>query len=374
MSILDFFMWRPTMRDLILSGSAVLLGVVLAGAYWYLARTLVKRRIAASRWPGEIVVLKAVGRAPVLWLVVVGVFAGTRALPFRPVIHQGLTTALVVLIILSATWVVALVSGRLVRVWANRPEGQLPGASIFSNLTTVVVAILGFLVLLQRLGVSVTPLLTALGVGGIAVALALQDTLSNLFAGFQVLMSRLIRPGDYLKLESGEEGYVVDITWRYTTMCALPGNMIVVPNSKIAGSIVTNYSLPEQDMSLLVQTGVSYDSDLEHVEEVCIDVARQVMEEASGAVTDAEPLVRFHTFSDSSVDLTVILRVGEFVDQFAVKHAFVKRLHARFREEGIEIPFPIRTVHLQAPSEAQVPGGTRRDQRLTHGPREGAEK
>ena len=344
-------LWHPTTRNIVLSISAVTVGIVLGLAYWYILRILVKRRSAGSRWPGEIVLLKAVGRVPVIWFVSAGLYAGARALPLLPGIHHGLMTAVVVVVVLSATFVVARASGRLVRFWANRPEGQLPGASIFSNLATVVVAVLGFLILLQRLGISITPLVTALGVGGIAVALALQDTLSNLFAGFQVLMSRQIRPGDYVKLDSGEEGYVVDITWRYTTIRALPNNMIVVPNAKIAGSIVTNCSLPEHEMSLLVQVGVSYNSDLEHVEAVSIDVARQVMNETAGGIADAEPLVRFHTFGDFSVDLMVILRVAEFVDQYAVKHAFVKRLHARFKEEGIEIPFPIRTVHVQAPPE-----------------------
>jgi len=349
-----FLLWRPTTGDLILSISVMISGVVLALVYWYVARILVRRRSAASRWPGEIIVLRAVGRVPALWFIVAGAYAGARALPLHAGIQHVLTTAIVVVVVLSVTFVIARAAGRLVRLWADRPEGALPGASIFGNLTTLVVAALGLLVLLERLGVSITPLVTALGVGGIAVALALQDTLSNLFAGFQVLMSRQIRPGDYVKLESGDEGYVVDITWRYTTIRALPNNMVVVPNTKIAGTIVTNCSLPEQEMSLLIQVGVSYASDLEHVEEVSIDVARQVMKQTAGGV-DAEPLVRFHTFGDFSVDFTVILRVAEFVDTFAVKHAFVKRLHARFKEEGIEIPFPIRTVHLQAPNEERSP-------------------
>ena len=348
----DLTLWQLPTSKYVLSISLLVLGLILGLVYWYIARTLGRRRIARSRWSGEVVLLRAFGGVPVLWFIIVGVYAGARVIPFRPEIHQALTAAVVVVVVLSATLVAARVAGGLVRLWADRPEGALPGASIFSNLVFVVVVALGLLILLQYLGISITPLLTALGVGGLAVALALQDTLSNVFAGFQVLASRQIRPGDYVKLESGEEGYVVDITWRYTTIRGLPNNMVVVPNSKIAGAIVTNYYLPEQEMSLLVQVGVSYDSDLERVEEVSIEAAGEIMREMPGGVPDAEPLVRFHTFGDSSVDFTVILRVQEFVDQYAVKHAFVKRLHARFREEGIEIPFPIRTVRLHALPEA----------------------
>jgi len=345
-------LWNLNTSQIALSISLVILGLVLGLVYWYMARTFGTRRIARSRWSGEVVLLKAVGGVPVLWFTIVGMYASMRVVPFRPVIHQALTAAVVVVVVLTATLVAARVAGGLVRLWADRPEGALPGASIVSNLVFVVVAALGLLVLLQYLGISITPLVTALGVGGLAVALALQDTLSNVFAGFQVLASRQIRPGDYVKLESGEEGYVVDVTWRYTTIRGLPNNMVIVPNSKIAGAIVTNYCLPEQEMSLLVQVGVSYDSDLERVEWVSVEAAREIMNEMPGGVPDAEPLVRFHTFGDSSVDFTVILRVQEFADQYAVKHAFVKRLHARFREEGIEIPYPIRTVRLHASPEA----------------------
>lgn len=352
MSFSNLTLWQLPASKYVLSTSLLIIGLVLGLVYWYIARTLGKRRIARSRWSGEVVLLRAFGGVPVLWFMIVGAYAGARVIPFRPAIHQALAAAIVVVVVLSATLVAARVAGGLVRLWADRPEGTLPGASIFSNLVFVVIAALGLLVLLQYFGISITPLLTALGVGGLAVALALQDTLSNVFAGFQVLASRQIRPGDYVKLESGQEGYIVDITWRYTTIRGLPNNMVVVPNSKVAGAIVTNYCLPEEEMSLLVQVGVSYDSDLEHVEGVSIEVADEIMKEIPGGVPEAEPLVRFHTFGDSSVDFTVILRVHEFVDQYAVKHAFVKRLHARFREEGIEIPFPIRTVHLQPSPEA----------------------
>jgi small-conductance mechanosensitive channel len=235
----------------------------------------------------------------------------------------------------------------LVGVYARHIEGALPATSLFANLTKLFVFLIGSLIILQTLNISVTPILTALGVGGLAVALALQDTLSNLFSGLQVIASRQVKPGDYVKLESGEEGYVTDITWRNTAIRALPNNMVIVPNSKLASGLVTNYYQPEKEIAVLVQVGVSYQSDLKKVEQVTIGVAKEVMCEVEGGTPEFEPFIRYHTFADFSVNFTVILRAREFTDQFLLKHEFIKRLHERYRKEGIEIPFPIRTLQFR---------------------------
>jgi small-conductance mechanosensitive channel len=124
----------------------------------------------------------------------------------------------------------------------------------------------------------------------------------------------------------------------------LPNNTVLVPNAKLAQAIVINYHLPDKELAVLVNVGVDYESDLEQVERVTCDVARDVMRTVPGGVPQFEPFIRYHTFGESSIDFTVILRASEFVDQYLVKHEFVKRLHQRYRHEGIAIPFPIRTL------------------------------
>ncbi|MBI4473912.1 MAG: mechanosensitive ion channel family protein, partial [Acidobacteria bacterium] len=223
--------------------------------------------------------------------------------------------------------------------------------TIFSNLTRLLVWLIGMLITLQTLGISITPILTALGVGGLAVALALQDTLSNLFSGLQVIGSGQVRPGDFIKLDTGEQGYVVDVTWRNTTIRELSNNMIIVPNSKLASSQVCNFDQPGKELAVLVPVGVSYDSDLEKVERITVEVAREVMRTVPGGVRDFEPFIRYHTLADFSINFTVIMRGREFVDQYLIKHEFLKRLHERYRSEEIEIPFPVRTVHVKPDPE-----------------------
>jgi small-conductance mechanosensitive channel len=234
-------------------------------------------------------------------------------------------------------------------------SGVAGSATIFVNITRIAVVAIGILVLLQTLGVSVAPLLTALGVGGLAVALALQDTLANLFAGVHILASKTVQPGDYIRLSSGEEGYVVDINWRNTGVRQLPNNLVIIPNSKLAGTIMTNYHQPEQRMTILVQVAVGYGSDLEHVERVTTEVAEKVMAEVAGGVPDHEPAIRFHTFGESSVGFSVILGALEFSDQYLIKHEFIKRLHQRYLAEAIELPFPMRSVMLRREAGTVLP-------------------
>ena len=212
------------------------------------------------------------------------------------------------------------------------------------NITRVVVLSVGLLILLDSLGVAIAPLLTALGVGGLAVALALQDTLTNLFAGVHILASRKVQPGDFIQLDNGMEGYIVDTNWRNTIVRQLPDNLVIVPNATLAASVLTNYHRPEREMSVLVQVGVSYDSDLEHVESVTREVGRDVMRTVEGAVPGHQPFIRYHTFADSSINFSVILRAAEAPAQYLIVHEFIKRLHRRYRDEKIQIPFPIRTI------------------------------
>jgi small-conductance mechanosensitive channel len=326
----------------------LILGGLLIGLFvnkFVLGR--IRKAVAWTKWNGDEIVFSALGSLPILWLTLLGMYAALQSLPLSPPWQNFTKKALLVIAVFSVTIFVAKVAAGLVGLYARRIEGTLPATSLFANLTKLLVFLIGALVILQTLNISITPILTALGVGGLAVALALQDTLSNLFSGLQIIASNQVRPGDYVKLESGEEGYVIDITWRNTAIRALPNNMVIVPNSKLASTLVTNYHQPEKEMAVLVQVGVSYQSDLKKVERITIDVARKVMREVEGGVREFEPFIRYHTFGDSSIGFSVIMRGREFTDQFLIKHEFIKRLHEHYQQEGIEIPFPIRTIQIK---------------------------
>ncbi len=338
--------------SLILALSVAIAAILFGIIFQRIVLSYLKRIAAKTKWEGDDIIVNAFKGAVVyLFFTLLGLYLAISVSQLSEDLSHLLQNIILVIIILSVTWLLTNIATGFLELYAGRFKDAIPQTTIFKNLTKIVIITIGFLIILQTLGISITPILTALGVGGLAVALALQDTLSNLFSGLHIILSKQVKTGDYIKLESGEEGYVVDITWRNTTIRMLANNIVIVPNSKLASIIITNFCLLEKTMSLLIQVGVSYDSDLRKVERVTIDVAKEVMETVAGGVAEFEPFIRYHTFDDSSINFTVILRAREFVNQYLVKHEFVKRLHERYKKEGIEIPFPIRTVYLNQPSD-----------------------
>ena len=312
-------------------------------------RRLSRRRATITSWGGDDLILGALRRVTLIMFSIGGAWAAVFTLPLEPRLATLASKILVSLLVLSVTIAVAAVVADSVRLYALRTQGAIGSSSIFVGLARLTIYVIGLLILLQTLGVSITPLLTALGVGGLAVALALQDTLSNLFAGIHVIASRKVRLGDYIKIESGEEGYVVDINWRNTSIRSLPGDVVVVPNAKLAGANLTNFYQPQRETSVMAKACVAYESDLEHVERVAIDVGREAMRTLRIVIPDFEPFVRYSEFGDSAIHFSVIMRVREYSDRFELIHVFMKLLVERFRAENIEIPYPVQQIIEKEP-------------------------
>src|SRR5512135_283792 len=208
-----------------------------------------------------------------------------------------------VIIILSVTSASATLAGRIFRNYVQKSNIPIPTTGLAYGMLKGTIFVIGFLIILNDLGISIAPLITALGVGGLAVALALQDTLANLFAGVHILMEKSIRIGDFVRLESGQEGYVDDITWRTTRIRMLPNNIVVIPNNKLAQSVVTNYYLPEKSMSVSIEVGVSYSADTDLVEKILVEEAKKGAADIPGLLAEPEPFARLIPgFGDSSLN------------------------------------------------------------------------
>jgi small-conductance mechanosensitive channel len=334
--------WIRRLLPFLTPPAAILLGL------W--ARKLIFRRL--TRWAQKTKtdwddVLVASVRTPFLiWCAMIGIYLALRLSPLPEKIVVLAGKALLILSVISLVMAAWKASTTVIQRLSRISTDAVPLTSLTQNVVRILLTAIGALVILNSLGISVTPMLATLGVGGLAVALALQDTLSNLFAGFHLIASHQIRTGDYIRLESGGEGFVTDISWRITKIRMLSNNIVQIPNAKLAQSVLVNYSMPEKDLSVLVEAGVHYDSNLKRVETVVCDVAAETLRTVSGGIQDFEPFIRYHTFGESGILFTVILRAKEFTDQYLVKHEFIKRLHERFRKEGIVIPYPIRIVQF----------------------------
>lgn len=328
----------------------VLVIIVIAG---YIAKQLLFR--ALRRWAvntkthADDIVIHAFSGPFMIWVLILGIFMATQLSELQDSAATKISKTLLILWISSLTIVVSRLAANLIKHYGNRVQGALPVTSLTQNLARIVIFTIGFLIVLNQFGLSITPILTALGVGGLAVALALQDTLSNLFAGFYVSLAGHIRPGDYIKLDSGEEGYIADITWRSTTVKTPVNNLVVVPNAKLAQAIVTNYHLPEKNMITRLPISVGYDSAPERVEQILLDEAQAVARDRPDLVTARPPVVRLLPgFGDSALDFTLYYEVPDFEQQAPAQDELRRRILRRFREVGIEIPFPQRVLHMRS--------------------------
>jgi len=323
-------------------GAAALGGLVVGILVRRTVLPMLARAAAKSAWKYDDALVYAVNRPVVIWFVLLGLRLAVKLLPLANRTDAIIGTIIMVLGIMSVSWAAARFAVAALR--NDTTTGTLPNVSLLANIARVSIFAIGLLIVLQALGISIGPYVAALGVGGLAVGLALQDTLANFFAGIRILAARRIRAGDFVRLDSGDEGVVVDISWGQTAIRQPSNNLVIVPNSKLANAIATNFTLPSEPQNVVVQVGVAYGSDLERVEAVTLAVARDIQQSVPEAVATFEPALRFKEFGESSVNFFVVLQAHSYPDRWAPVSAFIKRLHARYASEGIEIPFPVRTV------------------------------
>jgi small-conductance mechanosensitive channel len=307
----------------------------------------IKKIATRTGFLGYELIFGALQGKTLIWFFLGGLYAAVLSFPFTPDVSGILQKIVTAVFLYTITLFLAKLAGDFVFLAGQSAKGRLPASSLLVNLVKVIVFIFGILMILQALGIPITPIIATLGIGSLAVALAFQDTLSNLYAGLFLIISQQVRSHDYIKLASGEEGYVADITWRNTTIREIPNNLIVIPNKELASATFKNYHLPAKEIVFQVPVGVSYESDLDRVEQITVEVAKEVMQNVSGGVPEFEPFILYQEFGEFCIKFNVFLRIKEFFDQRLVRHEFIKRLHKRYREEGIEIPFPTRINYFR---------------------------
>ncbi len=330
--------WIPA---LIITSGIIVLGVFIQKliiAYFH-------RTARKDRWRGGLVFVSSLRGMIVLISVIVGVYVGLINSPLPDNYMHYVEKMHRVIIILIATIVVGRVVKGMFKAYTQREEGIRRSLSLFNTIISICVYSIGGLIIMDALGISITPVITALGVGGLAVALALQDTLSNLFAGIHITIAHILKPGDYIVLSSGEEGTVSDITWRCTTLLTQANNVVVIPNSKLASTIVTNYSLPERSLAVTIPLNISYNCDMDKVERVTMDIVNEVLKEMDIHLSD--PVFRVKEMSDFAVKCSISITAHEFTSQYEMRHNIIKRLLKKYKQEGIEVAFPVRNVVMK---------------------------
>jgi small-conductance mechanosensitive channel len=319
------------------------IGMLVLGIALEILLRLVERWALSKDKRVSAVILRALHWQPLFWSLLL--MAALWLTSFSDISRERLlgTNILSGLLLISLTIVtVRIMTGWFRMVTTKRPSASVSVLGYLVNGLAIIVVIS---VILWLLNVSVLLLLlTTLG-STIGLSLALRESLSNLFAGIILTASSRVRAGDFVRLASEDEGHVVDIEWDITTIRRLNNSLIIVPNSEMTKAQIINYDQPGPELRVQVAVGVSYDSDLEMVERVTIEVAEGVMRDVRGGVVSHSPTIRYKTFGDSSIGFNVNLLAQRYDDQFRLQHEFVKRLHQRYQEEGIVMPSPTRTLN-----------------------------
>ena len=293
-------------------------------------------------------------RGPVTaYIILLGLYLAVELPLTLPPVVDDVINKIVALaaIVISAILINAIAATVLgwVEEYLRRADVSSPGSWALPmarrGIVVVVFAMAG-MVSLDILGINISPLIAGLGIGGLAVALALQPTLSNLFAGTYVITEGVVSAGDYIEMEGGITGYVVDVNWRSTRLRTWTNNLVIIPNSRFAETIITNYSKPDDHVNVYITCGVAYESDLHQVERVSKQVLDEVLHTHPGAVPEYGAYVGYESFGDSNIDLWLFVQAADRLAAFEVQSEIIKRLHTRFTDEGITINYPVRTLRF----------------------------
>ena len=313
-------------------------------------------RVKASESEIVEIFFRALRGVPIYLSIVIGLYWSVTTSNLPAGLEKIFSYILFAMIVFSITRVCERTLSGFIRMKFSG-SNDMTQSTLLDTIFRVAIYASGALIILDYFDISIAPIMAAMGVGGMAVAFGVRETLENIFSGLQIIVSKQIRVNDYIKLSTGDEGKVIDINWRFiTVMPANEANVVVIPNKVIAASVTTNFSQPRDDIIVVVPIGVSYDSDLEKVERVTVEVARELQikidgyqpryDAAGNDVNKLAPVVRYQAFNDSSIDFNAVLHVQTFTNQYVLKHEFIKAITQRYREEGINIPFPIRTLDL----------------------------
>ncbi len=292
------------------------------------------------------ILIRAVKKVVTYSVPVIGLMVALTPLALQtPIPERILFTILAVLLMRGAISLVDDASQWLEETWVERTastldKGLLPLARKALKTT---VAILAVLIILGKWQVQIAPLLGALGIGGLAIALALNSSLSNLFSGIQLILDGSVNVGDKVQLESGEVGVVLDIGLRTTLMQTYDNEVISLPNSQLANARIKNYTKPDATIRVGVNFGVAYGSDVAEVKRVVLDAISQL----GGILQEPEPQVLFLNMGDFSLDMTARVWVDNYGKQFARKLEMTELIYNTLNDNGIEIPFPTRTVYMK---------------------------
>ena len=327
-------------------GASIIAGFLV----YFILSKIIRTAAGKTRTSLDDKMVYALGRPIFLFVVAFGAYAGLTASTYLDTHQEQVDRGLLSAVIVVGGYLVKRVLHALIAWYGDEIAAKTEATwddrilPLLERVANAVIIGLVIMLVLQAQGLNISPLIAGLGISGLAVALAVQPTLANFIAGTYTVTESGIAVGDFIEIDGGISGWVEEVGWRTTKIRTFFNNQVVVPNGKLSESIVTNYQGPDPSVYASVTGGVSYESDLDQVNDVALEVVNDVLSKTDKADMSYTPAVRFRNFGDSNIDFMVIFKVKGYVDQFLIKDQIIRGIHKRFGEEGIEINYPVRKL------------------------------
>ena len=325
----------------------LIISIILSRVFTYILKKYIERFANITKTNIDNILVEILKGPAYFFIIFIGFYIAINSLNILSPYEKWINGIFFIGIVIILTLILVKIIDILVIRWLKVKKKFERTPRLINRIINILIYIISLLIILEHFNIKLTPIIATLGVGALAVGLALQNTLSNFFAGIHIISDRPINVGDFIEIEGTQiSGHVDDIGWRSTRIKTLSNNIVIIPNSKLSESIIINNSMPQQEMSIVVQCGVSYNDDLEKVEKVTTDVARRIQKTTKGAIKTFEPFIRYHTFGDSNINFSIILKVEKVVDKYLITHELIKELKKAYAKNKIEISWPVRKVYM----------------------------
>jgi len=333
-----------------------LIALIIFSIFWGLSLLL---RTLLTRWVPRFTaftstdlddrILARVTPPACLLVVLAGLYYAVKSLPFPEKAHVLSAGALFIVNVIVVTNIAWRITNELLG-WYGSRLAERHGGGVdrqiippLEKLITIFLASIALMVVLRHFNYDILSVVTALGIGSLAIGMAAKETLANMISGFTLMVDRPFRIGDRIQLASGQWGDVADIGLRTTKIKTVDNTLLIIPNSELCNTTIINLAFPDVRAKGRINVGISYDNDVERAKSLLVETALSVPE----VLREPAPEAFFVSFGDSALNVSLFFWVSEYGSVFATTDKINEQIIARFREEGITIPYPIRTVIME---------------------------
>ncbi len=345
-TILEMTFFNNTLLQYVIFFSIISGAIVIGKIAYYLIKNFIKVLTKKTETVADDMLIE-VCEYPVIFLIfIIGFYIAYKTLTLREEIEHTFFNIVLVMIIFNLTWFFTRLIDGIIKYYlipfSQKTQTDLDDAliPILRRLSKIILVFIAAIIVLDKFGYNVASLVAGLGIGGLAVALAAQETLSNVFGGITILTDKPFSLGDRIKV-SGNEGFVKEIGMRSTKITTLDGSELVVPNSTISKDIIENVTR-EKTRRVKLTLGIIYETDLKKLKKA-MDLVKKIVQEQEGVQDNCD--VFFDQFADFSLNIVVIYWINDLTKIFEVKSAINLKIKEAFEKEKIEFAYPTRVIY-----------------------------